>query len=55
MTDTLLEVEHLEVSFPVRKGLLFDRTVAKVHAVSDVSLTLAEGENIDFFTEASET
>jgi len=42
----LLEVEHLAVEFPIRRGVLFDRTVGRVHAVSDVSLTLAEGETL---------
>jgi oligopeptide/dipeptide ABC transporter ATP-binding protein len=42
----LLEVEHLVVEFPIRRGVLFDRTVGHVHAVSDVSLALAEGETL---------
>jgi len=42
----LLEVEHLVVHFPIKRGVLFDRTVGHVHAVSDVSLTLAEGETL---------
>jgi len=42
----LLDVEHLVVEFPIKRGVLFDRTVGRVHAVSDVSLTLAEGETL---------
>ena len=42
----LLEVEHLVVHFPIRRGVLFDRAVGQVHAVSDVSLSLAEGETL---------
>jgi oligopeptide/dipeptide ABC transporter ATP-binding protein len=42
----LLEVEHLVVHFPIKRGVLFDRTTGHVHAVSDVSLTLAEGETL---------
>jgi oligopeptide/dipeptide ABC transporter ATP-binding protein len=42
----LLEVEHLVVEFPIKRGVLFDRTVGRVHAVSDVSLSLAEGETL---------
>lgn len=42
----LLEVEHLAVYFPVKKGLLVDRTVAQVRAVDDLSFTLAEGETL---------
>jgi oligopeptide/dipeptide ABC transporter ATP-binding protein len=42
----LLEAEHLQMRFPVRSGLLFDRKVAEVHAVDDVSLVLYEGETL---------
>ncbi len=42
----LLEVEHLEVRFPVRSGALVQRTVGAVHAVDDVSFTLGEGETL---------
>ncbi|HET6447646.1 MAG TPA: oligopeptide/dipeptide ABC transporter ATP-binding protein [Conexibacter sp.] len=42
----LLEVEHLVVHFPIKRGVLFDRTIGHVHAVSDVSLSLAEGETL---------
>jgi oligopeptide/dipeptide ABC transporter ATP-binding protein len=42
----LLEVEHLRVLFPIKSGLLVDRTVAQVHAVDDVSFALAEGETL---------
>ena len=38
-----MEVEHLQVLFPVKSGLIIDRTVAHVHAVDDVSFTLARG------------
>jgi len=46
MSTPLLEVEHLVVEFPIKRGVLFDRTVGHVHAVSDVSLTLADGETL---------
>jgi oligopeptide/dipeptide ABC transporter ATP-binding protein len=42
----LLEVEHLQLYFPIKSGLLVDRTVGHVHAVDDVSFTLAEGETL---------
>jgi len=42
----LIEAEHLELYFPVKKGILVDRTVAHVHAVDDVSLVLTEGETL---------
>ena len=43
---SLMAVEHLRVLFPVKSGLLIDRTVAHVHAVDDVSFTLHEGETL---------
>jgi oligopeptide/dipeptide ABC transporter ATP-binding protein len=48
----LLEVAHLVVHFPIKRGVLFDRTVGHVHAVSDVSLTLAEGETLGIVGES---
>jgi oligopeptide/dipeptide ABC transporter ATP-binding protein len=48
----LLEVEHLVVHFPIKRGVLFDRTIGHVHAVSDVSLTLAEGETLGIVGES---
>jgi oligopeptide/dipeptide ABC transporter ATP-binding protein len=40
----LLEVDHLKLHFPVKAGVFFDREVARVHAVDDVTLELREGE-----------
>jgi oligopeptide/dipeptide ABC transporter ATP-binding protein len=45
MTE-LMSVEHLTVFFPVKSGLIIDRTVANVHAVDDVSLTIEQGETL---------
>jgi oligopeptide/dipeptide ABC transporter ATP-binding protein len=42
----LMEVEHLRVLFPIKSGLIIDRTVAHVHAVDDVSFSLAQGETL---------
>jgi oligopeptide/dipeptide ABC transporter ATP-binding protein len=42
----LMQVEHLRVLFPVKSGLIIDRTVAHVHAVDDVSFTIREGETL---------
>ena len=42
----LLEVDHLQVHFPVRSGLVVARTVGRVHAVDDVSFALQEGETL---------
>jgi oligopeptide/dipeptide ABC transporter ATP-binding protein len=48
----LLEVDHLQIRFPIRKGLLIDRTVAHVHAVNDVSFALHEGETLGIVGES---
>jgi oligopeptide/dipeptide ABC transporter ATP-binding protein len=48
----LLEVEHLMQHFPVKAGVLFDRTVAAVHAVDDVTFTLYEGETLGLVGES---
>jgi oligopeptide/dipeptide ABC transporter ATP-binding protein len=42
----LVEAEHLELYFPVKKGTLLDRTVGYVHAVDDVCFSLREGETL---------
>jgi oligopeptide/dipeptide ABC transporter ATP-binding protein len=39
-----VELEHLKVHFPIKEGIVFDREVARVHAVDDVSFDLREGE-----------
>ncbi|MGA2925763.1 MAG: dipeptide/oligopeptide/nickel ABC transporter ATP-binding protein, partial [Solirubrobacteraceae bacterium] len=42
----LLDVEHLQVLFPIKAGLLIDRKVGEVHAVDDVSFQLHAGETL---------
>jgi oligopeptide/dipeptide ABC transporter ATP-binding protein len=48
----LLEVEHLRVLFPIKSGLVIDRTVGRVHAVDDVSFELREGETLGIVGES---
>ncbi|HEY6781114.1 MAG TPA: ATP-binding cassette domain-containing protein, partial [Thermoleophilaceae bacterium] len=48
----LIEVEHLKVHFPIKQGLLIDREVARVHAVNDISLAVAEGETLGLVGES---
>jgi oligopeptide/dipeptide ABC transporter ATP-binding protein len=48
----LVEVDHLKVFFPIKEGLLFDREVARVHAVNDVTLSVAEGETVGLVGES---
>ena len=42
----LLEAEHVQLYFPIKQGVLIDRTIGQVHAVDDVSLRLNEGETL---------
>jgi peptide/nickel transport system ATP-binding protein len=42
--DVLVDVRGLEVHFPIKSGLLFDRTVGHVRAVDGVDLTIRRGE-----------
>ena len=45
-------MEHLELHFPVKGGIVFDRVVGEVHAVDDVSFSLAEGETLGLVGES---
>ena len=42
----LLGVEHLQVYFPIKAGVIIDRQVGQVHAVDDVSFALLSGETL---------
>ncbi|MFB9323916.1 ABC transporter ATP-binding protein [Cryptosporangium minutisporangium] len=44
MGETLVEVTDLQVHFPIKRGVFFDRTIGHVHAVDGVSLTIRRGE-----------
>ena len=48
----LLEVEHLKLYFPIKEGILVEREVARVHAVDDVTLSIAEGETLGLVGES---
>jgi oligopeptide transport system ATP-binding protein len=48
----LLRVDHLVKHFPVTRGAILRRTVGVVHAVDDVSFTLAEGETLGLVGES---
>jgi len=48
----LLEVEHVKLHFPIKQGILIDRTVGHVHAVDDVTFTLHEGETLGLVGES---
>ncbi|MCC8248208.1 ABC transporter ATP-binding protein [Saccharothrix luteola] len=42
--DTLVSVEGLKIHFPIKRGLLVDRTVGHVYAVDGVDLRIDRGE-----------
>ncbi|HET8591108.1 MAG TPA: oligopeptide/dipeptide ABC transporter ATP-binding protein [Nakamurella sp.] len=42
--EVLLEVQDLKVHFPIKRGVLIDRTVGYVYAVDGVSLSVRRGE-----------
>ncbi len=49
--EPLLRVEHLTKNYPI-KGGIFNRTVAQVHAVQDVSFTLEAGTTLGLVGES---
>jgi oligopeptide/dipeptide ABC transporter ATP-binding protein len=51
-TGALVEVEHLKLHFPIKQGILFDREVARVHAVDDVTFSLSERETLGLVGES---
>ena len=48
----LLEARHVVKYFPIKAGLLVDRTVDHVHAVDDVSFSLRRGETLGLVGES---
>jgi peptide/nickel transport system ATP-binding protein len=44
VTDVLVDVDDLKVHFPIKRGLVLDRTVGYVYAVDGVDLTIRRGE-----------
>jgi len=46
MSDELLRVENLQKYFPVTKGIVFQKQVAAVKAVDDISFTIRRGETL---------
>ncbi len=52
MSTALLEVEHLARSFQIRRGLVVARKVGEVHAVDDISFSIARGETLGIVGES---
>lgn len=50
--DILLEVKNLKMYFPVTSGLLFQRTVAHIKAVDDISFLVRRGETLGIVGES---
>jgi oligopeptide transport system ATP-binding protein len=52
MSTPLLAVSDLRVHFPIRHGLLFDRTVGHIKAVDGVSFEIEEGQTLGLVGES---
>jgi oligopeptide transport system ATP-binding protein len=52
MTEGLLTVTDLRVHFPIRRGVLFDRTVDHIKAVDGVSFEIPEGQTLGLVGES---
>ncbi len=48
----MLEVRDLQVHFPIRKGVFFDRVVGQVRAVDGVDLSIADGGTLGLVGES---
>jgi oligopeptide transport system ATP-binding protein len=50
--DVLLRAEHIVKYFPIKRGVLLQHEVGRVHAVDDVSLELRAGETLGLVGES---
>lgn len=50
--EVLLEVRNLKMYFPVTSGILFQRTVAHIKAVDDISFSVRRGETLGLVGES---
>lgn len=51
-SDHLLEVKGLSKRFPIKKGLVFKKTIGQVHAVTDVSFSVGRNETVSIVGES---
>jgi oligopeptide/dipeptide ABC transporter ATP-binding protein len=52
MSDVLVKVENLHKHFPIRRGIVVRREVARVHAVDGVDLEVRRGETLGIVGES---
>src|SRR5436309_11120250 len=50
--DTLVDVRHLKMYFPIRRGLVIERVVGHVHAVDDITFQVKRGETLGLVGES---
>src|SRR5512147_2759494 len=50
--DTLVELRDLKKYFPVKRGLLFDRTIGEIKAIDGVSFAIRRGETFGLVGES---
>ena len=50
--NVLLEVKNLKMHFPVTSGLIFQRAVAHIKAVDDISFSVKAGETLGLVGES---
>jgi oligopeptide transport system ATP-binding protein len=50
--ETLIEVKNLKKYFPVSEGIVFQKTIANVKAVDDVSFSIKRGETLGLVGES---
>jgi oligopeptide transport system ATP-binding protein len=50
--QSLLDVQHLKMYFPIHKGIVFQRRVGWVQAVDDITFSVKEGETLGLVGES---
>ncbi len=50
--ETLIEVKNLKMHFPVIEGIVFQKAIAHVKAVDDISFTIKKGETLGLVGES---
>jgi len=51
-SDILVDIRHMKMYFPVRTGIIFQRKIADIKAVDDVSFFIREGETLGLVGES---